>query len=56
MAEIGLARLASTLAQALLRSWLLMFEKYYTGAQTHGIALKNNIEMRIENVFKQLVV
>ena len=56
MAEIGLAPLASTRAQALLRAWLLMFEKFYEGAQKHGIAPKNNLEMRIETVLKQLGV
>ena len=56
MAEIGLAPLASTRAQTLLRAWLSMFEKNYEGAQKHGIAPKNNLEMRIETVLKQLGV
>ena len=56
MAEIGLAPLASTRAQALLRAWLLMFEKFHNGAQKHGIAPKNILEMRTETVLKQLGV
>jgi hypothetical protein len=56
MVEIGLAPLASKLAQSLVRAWIRMFCRFSEGVQKHGIAPKSNVESRLEQVLRQLNV